>query len=97
MAKKGHWPITKTKNPVPPTDSEDWIIWAAWADRITFEEIYEKTGYTEKQVIRLMRRSLKRSSFVRWRKRVYNKSIKHRRLFQKKREAMSRQKPSEED
>ena len=24
-------------------NSNDWIIWAGWADRITFEEIYDKT------------------------------------------------------
>ena len=24
-------------------DDPDWIIWAAWADRITFEEIEKKT------------------------------------------------------
>ena len=37
MKKKGHTPITRVKNPEPPIDDPDWIIWAAWADRITFE------------------------------------------------------------
>ena len=36
MKKKGHRPITKVKNPEPKMDDPDWIIWAAWADRITF-------------------------------------------------------------
>jgi len=34
-------------------------IWAAWADRITFEEIEKKTGKTESEVIKIMRRSVK--------------------------------------
>ena len=34
--KKGHSPITRVKNSEPNIKSPDWIIWAAWADRITF-------------------------------------------------------------
>lgn len=79
--KKNDRPQTKTKNPEPKKIS-DWIIWAAWADRITFEEIREKTGYTEGEVIKMMRRSLKPSSFKLWRKRVSSKSIKHRKKFE---------------
>ena len=37
--KKSHSPITRVKNPEPNINSPDWVIWAAWADRITFEEI----------------------------------------------------------
>ena len=81
MKKKGHTPITKVKNPEPNIESPDWVIWAAWADRITFEEIEEKTGNTEPQVIKIMRRYLKPSSFRLWRKRVNQKSIKHRKKF----------------
>ena len=47
MKKKGHTPITKVKNPEPNVDDPDWIIWAAWTDRISFEEIEKKTGKTE--------------------------------------------------
>ena len=79
--KKSHRPITKVKNPEPKSDSLEWIIWAAWADRITFEEIKEKTGKTESEVIKLMRKNLKPSSFRLWRKRVHNTSIKHRKKF----------------
>lgn len=79
--KKNDRPQTKTKNPEPKKIS-DWIIWAAWADRITFEEIREKTGYSEGEVIKIMRRSLKPSSFKLWRKRVSSKSIKHRKKFE---------------
>ena len=42
MKKKGRRPITKVKNAEPNTDDPDWVIWAAWADRITFEEIEKK-------------------------------------------------------
>ncbi|NCU53205.1 MAG: TIGR03643 family protein, partial [Candidatus Fonsibacter lacus] len=35
--KKGLRPITRTANPEPQDkNSISWIIWAAWADRITF-------------------------------------------------------------
>ena len=79
--KKGHSPITKVKNPEPNVDDPNWIIWAAWADRITFEEIKKKTGKSESDVIKIMRKSLKRNSFKLWRKRVHTKSIKHRKKF----------------
>ena len=80
--KKSLRPVTKTRNIEPNINSKDWIIWAAWADRVTFEEIKEKSGFSEKEVIKLMRRSLKPSSFRLWRKRATSKSIKHRKKFQ---------------
>ena len=82
MKKKGHRPVTRVKNPEPHAESPDCVIWAAWADRITFEEIEKKTGYKESDVIKIMRRSLKPSSFRLWRKRVNQKSIKHRKKFE---------------
>ena len=66
--KKSHRPVTRVKNPEPKMGSSDWVIWAAWADRITFEDIEKKTGKTESEVIKIMRRSLKPSSFRLWRK-----------------------------
>ena len=80
--KKNNRPITKVKNAEPKIINENWVIWAAWADRITFEEIREKSGFTEGRVIKLMRKSLKPSSFRLWRKRVVSKSIKHRKKFE---------------
>ena len=82
MKKKSSFPQTKVKNPEPKKKDENWIIWAAWADRITFEEIEKKTGHTESDVIKIMRRSLKPNSFRLWRKRVNQKSIKHRKKFE---------------
>ena len=80
--KKESIPKTRVKNPEPKISDPNWIIWAAWADRITFEEIEKKTGKRESDVIKIMRRSLKPSSFRLWRKRVNQKSIKHRKKFE---------------
>ena len=80
--KKSHRPQTRVKNPEPKIESPDWVIWAAWADRITFEDIKKKTGKSESDVIKIMRRSLKPSSFRLWRKRVNSQSIKHRKKFE---------------
>ena len=80
--KKGHSPVTKVKISEPNIKSPDWVIWAAWADRITFEEIKKKTGMTESEVIKVMRRTLKPNSFKLWRKRVRTKSLKHRKKFE---------------
>ena len=90
MSKKSNLPETKVKNKEPSTKNLDWIIWAAWADRITFEEIFEKTGKTEAEVIKLMRKTLKPSSFRLWRKRVANKSIKHRKIFSESRKRLKK-------
>ena len=79
-------PVTRVKKPEPSQDSSDWIIWAAWADRITFEEIHKVTGLTESKVIAHMRKSLKPSSFRLWRKRASTQSIKHQKLFRHRRD-----------
>ncbi len=88
--KKSHRPITKVKNPEPKSDSPNWVIWAAWADRITFEEIKKVTGKSETDVIKIMRKNLKPSSFRLWRKRAKNKSIKHRKKFELSRKEIRR-------
>ena len=88
MKKKSLFPLTKVKNPEPRKKDGNWIIWAAWADRITFQEIKEKTGKNESEVIKIMRKNLKPASFRLWRKRVHNKSIKHRKKFKLERKKM---------
>ena len=61
--------------------TEDRIIEMAWEDRTPFDAIKAQFGYSEAQVIALMRRQLKRSSFNLWRKRVNSGvSIKHQKL-----------------
>lgn len=59
------------------------VIRLAWEDRTTFEEIEEQTGLVEHQVIDVMRRELKPSSFRMWRKRVSGRITKHRRLLER--------------
>ena len=48
----------------------DRIIEMAWEDRTPFEAIKIQFGFSEGNVIALMRKELKRSSFNLWRKRV---------------------------
>ena len=48
----------------------DRIVEMAWEDRTPFEAIFFQFGYPENEVIKLMRSTLKESSFKRWRKRV---------------------------
>ena len=60
----------------------DRIISMAWEDRTPFDAIEDQFGLKEQQVIELMRRQLKRSSWKRWRKRVQGRATKHRVLAQ---------------
>ena len=56
------------------------IVGMAWSDKISFEEIEKKTGFSEKDVISFMRKTLKKSSYILWRKRVRGRPAKHRKL-----------------
>jgi uncharacterized protein (TIGR03643 family) len=54
------------------------VIEMAWEDRTPFEAIERSMGLTQPQVIALMRRELKRSSFELWRKRTTQRgTLKH--------------------
>ncbi|WP_017315069.1 TIGR03643 family protein [Mastigocladopsis repens] len=53
------------------------IIEMAWEDRTPFEAIEKQFGLEEKQVIALMRREMKASSFRMWRERVSGRKTKH--------------------
>ncbi len=88
--KKSDRPQTRVKNKEPLISDSNWIIWAAWADRITFEEIYEKTGKRESEVIKIMRKNLRPRSFKLWRERVHKKSIKNRKKFELQRKKIKR-------
>ena len=58
---------------------KDRVIEMAWEDRTPFEAIEFQFGLRESDVIALMRRTLKPSSFKLWRKRVHSGvSSKHR-------------------
>jgi uncharacterized protein (TIGR03643 family) len=72
----------------------DRIIEMAWEDRTTFEAIDFQFGLKEQEVIDLMRREMKPSSFRMWRARVQGRKTKHEKLrtFEKGRFKCSRQK-----
>lgn len=60
----------------------DRIIEMAWEDRTPFEAIKFQFGYSEPEVIRLMRKELRSSSFKRWRKRV-NSGVSSKHQFKR--------------
>jgi uncharacterized protein (TIGR03643 family) len=64
---------------IPNLDSQtiDRILEMAWEDRTPFEAIETQYGLPEKQVIALMRREMKPSSFRMWRERVTGRKTKH--------------------
>jgi uncharacterized protein (TIGR03643 family) len=55
----------------------DRIVEMAWEDRTSFKTIENQFNLCEKQVIALMRREMKESSFKMWRKRVTGRKTKH--------------------
>ena len=63
----------------------DRIIEMAWEDRTPFEAITFQFGIPESEVIVLMRKELKRSSFNLWRKRV-NSGISQKHLKKRNQE-----------
>ncbi len=56
----------------------DRIIEMAWEDRTPFDAITDQFGLKEQEVITLMRREMKPSSFRMWRARVQGRKTKHR-------------------
>ena len=55
----------------------DRIIEMCWEDRTPFDVIKKQFNLSEGEVISIMRNNLKKSSFIRWRKRVDNRKTKH--------------------
>ena len=55
----------------------DRIIEMAWEDRTPFDAIELQYNLKENDVRQLMRKYMKRSSFVMWRKRVKSRKTKH--------------------
>ena len=55
----------------------DRIVQMAWEDRTPFDAIQLQFGIPEKDVIKIMRREMKRSSFTMWRARVQGRATKH--------------------
>lgn len=54
-----------------------YIIEMAWDDETSFDAIRAQTGLLEKEVIAIMRREMKPSSFRMWRRRVTGRKSKH--------------------
>ncbi|MGY2132467.1 TIGR03643 family protein [Hymenobacter sp. HD11105] len=59
------------------TADVDRIMEMGWEDRTPFEAIEAQFGLAEKDVIALMRKMMKASSFKMWRKRMAGRSTKH--------------------
>lgn len=55
----------------------DRIIQMAWEDRTSFDAIRQQFGLTPGEVIALMRREMKPSSFKLWRARTVGRKTKH--------------------
>ncbi len=58
----------------------DRIIAMAWEDRTPFEAIKMQFGLSEDQVVEVMRKNLKDSSWRRWRERVNGRKTKFSKL-----------------
>jgi len=65
-----------TNTPLTEADV-DRVVEMAWEDRTPFDAIEAQFGLAEQEVIDLMRRELKQSSWRRWRARVQGRSTKH--------------------
>ena len=52
---------------------KDEIIEMAWCDKTSFDDISSYYNLNESEVIKVMRKNLKPSSFKMWRKRVYGR------------------------
>ncbi|MGJ8678279.1 MAG: TIGR03643 family protein [Akkermansiaceae bacterium] len=69
-------------------EAQSRVIRMAWEDRTTFDDIKKKTGLSEADVIKLMRKCLKPSSFRLWRKRVSGRITKHGKKFEQSRKEL---------
>ncbi|MCH7410489.1 TIGR03643 family protein [Belliella sp. DSM 111904] len=55
----------------------DRVVEMAWEDRTSFDAIRVQFGISEKEVIAIMRKTMKQSSFKMWRERVQGRKTKH--------------------
>ncbi len=58
-------------------EDRDRIVEMGWEDRTPFDAIEAQFGLKEQEVIELMRREMKASSWRRWRERVQGRATKH--------------------
>lgn len=59
-------------------ESRNRIVEMAWEDRTPFDAIQLQFDVKEQEVIELMRREMKPSSFKMWRERVQGRTTKHK-------------------
>ena len=67
----------KLSSPELSAEVIDRIIEMAWEDRTTFDAIEAQFGLKQQDVIKLMRKEMKASSFKMWRERTKGRSTKH--------------------
>lgn len=67
----------KISSPELSAEVIDRIIEMAWEDRTTFDAIEAQFGLKQQDVIKLMRKEMKASSFKMWRERTKGRSTKH--------------------
>ena len=68
--------MSKKSIPSLQVSDIDRIIEMAWEDRKKFTDIKNQYGIYEKDVIAIMKKNLKRSSFLLWRQRVRGRKTK---------------------
>ena len=68
--------MSKKSIPSLKVSEIDRIIEMAWEDRTTFTDIKNQYGIYEKDVIAIMKKNLKRASFLLWRQRVRGRKTK---------------------
>jgi uncharacterized protein (TIGR03643 family) len=69
---------SKEKYKALSDEDRDRICEMAWEDRTPFDAILAQFGLKEQEVIELMRREMKPSSWRMWRERVQGRITKHR-------------------
>jgi uncharacterized protein (TIGR03643 family) len=74
--------LNQSTNQAMTVEESDRIIEMAWEDRTPFEAIKAQFGFSEAEVIALMRKELKQSSFKMWRKRV-NSGVSRKHLLKR--------------
>jgi uncharacterized protein (TIGR03643 family) len=68
----------KAEQPQLSEQDIDRIIEMAWEDRTPFDAITAQFELKEQEIIELMRKEMKPSSFRMWRERVQGRATKHR-------------------
>lgn len=68
---------SKEKYKLLTDEQRDRIVEMAWEDRTPFDAITAQFGLKEQEVIELMRREMKPSSWRMWRERVQGRATKH--------------------